>query len=92
MIDTAAGSAAKVRGDRHLEIDTSIESIESLIYGMQELLTRIRNQGEMPCGGNVSAPHELPSLSQLLDGGANRIDGKCKELHGLIGEISSELF
>ena len=89
--DEVGKDAAKEdRLSHHMEIDNSLSRLNSAVDGLRELLDHITG-GEEPVTEDP-AKKPIPSLAEVLNEGAGRINSQADRVETLIVEIRAKLF
>ena len=76
---------------KHELIRKSIYGIDSIFYGLQKLLRKIRDVNQSD-SDEKCCDEIMGSLSGLLVNGSHEIDSRVREINEIIEEIENELF
>ncbi len=84
-------TAAVVAADeKHVQLDSSIHEMNSVIEHAKSILTKIRGEDSAVLDSNVDKC--CPSLSEMLNRAPGIIRDRNAELHDILNEISDSLF
>ena len=91
--EACTGSALKsvTRNLKHLDINESINGIDSAIYRARDLLGRI-NGGKTDVPRCDKSDDPEPNLLDVLDCAPETIRSKSNEINSILAEIESTLF